>query len=210
MTIKASITLPNFDAQFEANVKKEIRKKIALVMPNITSAVKKRLEAELYTAISTSETWTAVTGGVLRGELGIPSVASLDAILERWASGIQVQYKRNTGFGSIEIGMLRSGYSDVLSLPQASYPYVSRRTSGIIEWLRWLLLEGTQTIVAGYDFEPGVKGRTGLGIMVRTGGGWQIPQQYAGTATDNFATRSLSDIQNVIDRVVKEEVNRRF
>jgi len=210
MTIKASIQLLNFDSQFDKNVKKEINKKIASVMSAATKAIKKKLEVELYNAIESSQTWQAVKGGVLRGELGIQNVSSIDNILNTWAEGIQVTYERNTEFGIIKIGMIRSDYSDVLSLPQSSFPYVSSRSSGIIEWLRWLLLESTQTIVSGYTFNPRNSGRTGLGIMVKTGGGWSVPPQYAGSATDNFATRSLADIEKVIDRVVKEEVSRRF
>lgn len=210
MTIQASLQLLNFDQEFKQNIQKEIQKKISSIMPGVIKVIKQKLEIELYNAISSSDTWRAIKGGVLRGELGIQNVSSIDNILDTWAKGIQVEYERNKEFGIIKIGMIRADYSDVLSLPQSSFPYVSSRGSGIIEWLRWLLLESTQTIVAGYEFDPRNSGRTGLGIMVKTGGGWSVPTQYAGSATDNFATRSLADIEKVIDRVVKEEVIRRF
>jgi hypothetical protein len=210
MPINASIQLPNFDNEFSKKVKKELQAKVASIMVKAAKAIKQKLEIEVYNAILTSQTWQAVKGGVLRGELGIQNVSSIDNILDTWAKGIQVEYERNTEFGILKIGMIRSDYSDVLSLPQSSFPYVSSRGGGIIEWLRWLLLESTQTIVAGYEFDPRNGGRTGLGIMVKTGGGWSVPPQYAGSATDNFATRSLQDIGNVIDKVVKEEVTRRL
>jgi hypothetical protein len=78
------------------------------------------------------------------------------------------------------------------------------------KWLRWLLLESNSIIVAGYEFKASNAGRTGLGIMVKSRGGWQIPTQHAGTATDNFATRSLSDIKKTIDQVMDAEIKRGF
>ena len=118
-------------------------------------------------------------------------------------------YIKNKGFGKISIGMIQSDYSDVLSLTESSFTYSSGRGSGVIEWLRWLLLESTSIIVSEYDFVPSNQGRTGMGIMAkRQGGGWSIPPQYAGTAVDNFVTRSLFDIQNTIESVVTREVQR--
>lgn len=210
MTIRASIQLPNFKSEFSKNIKKEMNKKISSIMPSVTKKIKERLEIELFNAISTSDTWIAVKSGAFRGELGITNVSSIDNIIDTWAKGIQVTYEPNGELGIIRIGMIRADYSDVLSLPESSFPYVSSKGSGIIEWLRWLLLESTQIIVAGYDFRSRRDGRTGLGIMVKSGGGWSVPTQYAGSATDNFATRSLQDIENVIDKVVTEEVKRRF
>ena len=82
----------------------------------------------------------------------------------------------------------------------------------IIEWLRWLLLEGDKTI-ANYFFLPGrrSKSRTGRGIMVQKEGRvWSIPPQFRGTATDNFATRALENLDKALDRIVRVEINKVF
>ena len=207
-----SISLPNFKSQFDKNIVREIRKEIAARMPKVIDAVQERLGVELFDAIQDSPTWRAVKGGSLRGELGIANVASLDNILLTWADGVEVTYEQNKEFGILRIGMIQADYSDVLSLPESSFVSSSARTgnTSVIEWLRWLLLESTAIIVSNYSFVPKNNGRTGLGIMIETGRGWRIPQQYAGSATDNFATRSLQNIGSVIDKVVEEEVNRRF
>ena len=207
-----SISLPNFKSQFDKNIVREIRKEIAARMPKVIDAVQERLGVELFDAIQDSPTWRAVKAGSLRGELGIANVASLDNILLTWADGVEVTYEQNKEFGILRIGMIQADYSDVLSLPESSFVSSSARTgnTSVIEWLRWLLLESTAIIVSNYSFVPKNNGRTGLGIMIETGRGWRIPQQYAGSATDNFATRSLQNIGSVIDKVVEEEVNRRF
>lgn len=207
--VRLGIRLPNFDAEFNKNIKKEINAKIAKSMIGIVDKIEQRLGSEIRQSIENSIVWQEVVGGTLRGELGIQNISGLDAILETWSKSIKVVYSKNKGFGKISIGMIKSDYSDVLSLTESSFTYASNRGSGVIEWLRWLLLESTSIIVSEYDFVPSNQGRTGLGIMAkRQGGGWSVPPQYAGTAVDNFVTRSLSDIENTIERVVTREVQR--
>jgi len=210
--MRASISLPNFKNEFDRNVKKELRKEISARMPVFIQSLKEKLKIELVDAISASPTWRSVKGGALRGELGLFNTASIDNILYTWAEGIEVVYEKNKDLGIIRIGMIQMDYSDVLSLSESSFIAVSQKSgrSSVVEWLRWLLLESTQVIVADYSFYEKLGGRTGLGIMIKTGRGWQIPPEHAGSATDNFATRSLQDIGNVIDRVVEVEVKRRF
>ncbi len=207
--VRLGIRLPNFDAEFNKNINKEINAKISKSMSGIINRIEQRLGSEIKKAIGNSEVWQEVINGTLRGELGIPNVSNLDSILEAWSKSIEVVYIKNKGFGKISIGMIQSDYSDVLSLTESSFTYSSGRGSGVIEWLRWLLLESTSIIVSEYDFVPSNQGRTGMGIMAkRRGGGWSIPPQYAGTAVDNFVTRSLFDIQNTIENVVTREVQR--
>ena len=98
----------------------------------------------------------------------------------------------------------------MLSLPQASY--VSESSGLLVEWLRWLLLEGNAVLVKDYFFlnKSGIdKSRTGLGIMVeKRSRNWSIPPRFAGTSGDNFATRALSDIDKVIDDIVRQEITK--
>lgn len=58
-------------------------------------------------------------------------------------------------------------------------------------------------MVKEYSFREMGAGRTGLGIMVKTGRGWKVPDQWAGTDQDNFVTQSLSDFEPIIEAVVK-------
>ena len=46
-----------------------------------------------------------------------------------------------------------------------------------------------------------------MGIMVsKERGFWQVPPEFSGTSVNNFATRSLGDIQNVIDSIVEQTI----
>lgn len=206
-TINASLKLINFEKEFNQNIIREIKNLLNLKMPSIVIKIKDRLKVELKNSISQSNTWQEVYSGMLRGELGIQNTGGLDNILDTWANGIMVKFNNNA-LGSIDIGMIQSDYSDVLTMPEASFAYASKNTSGVIEWLRWLLLESSSIIVSSYDFTPSNKGRTGLGIMKRNAGGWRVPAEHAGSATDNFVTRSLQDINKIIDEVVRQEITK--
>lgn len=204
------IKLPNFSREFSTGVRKEIRKKFLASMPSVAQKIEKRISVELFGLISQSQEFQDLKSNTqIRGELGLPSAASLDNIVQTWADGVTVVYTRNKIFGTLDIGMIQDDYSDVLSLPEASFVSASKKGSTVIEWLRWLLLESTSVIVSGYEFlEATGKGRTGLGFMIRKGKGWSVPAQYAGTATDNFATRALGTIDETIDIVVRQEITK--
>ena len=209
--ITARVTLPNFRPMFESNINKEIRKKLASRMVAIVPKIKSRLSPEVASALKKSNVYQHIIGGGrLLGELGIPNPSALDDIIDVWAENINVEYKPSPKFGVIQIGMIEANYSDVLSIPQASFTYVSK-TFGVttIDWLRWLLLEGPKIVVVAYEFEAGNGGRTGLGIMhKRAGGGWSVPGAFSGISGNNFATRALQDIEEVIDDIVRQEITK--
>ncbi len=210
--LQARITFPNLDAQLRKGVEQEIKKKLVRNMPKILNAIKSRMGIEVSKELKESTVYKEITlGGSLLGQLGLSNPSDLDDIIDAWANGIEVTYSLTKGkFGAINIGILESTYSDVLSLPQASY--VSERSGLLVEWLRWLLLEGNAVLVKDYFFldRSGVPGsRTGLGIMVESRSrNWSIPPRFAGTSGDNFATRALSDIDKVIDDIVRQEITK--
>ena len=68
--------------------------------------------------------------------------------------------------------------------------------------MRWLLLEGTRTIVSSYAYEPDNSGRSGGGTM-RLGGIWRVPPQFAGTASENFVTRMFENKDKQIQPILK-------
>lgn len=212
MALELNISLPNFESQFNKNVNLEIKKIIAKNVSKITTNVERRLQEKVKQLISSSEEVDSIRGGQLTGELGLVVSSNIDAIIQQFSKSVEVTYLPRGKFGTIVIRIINSDYSDVLSLPESSYVYSSGNgNSGVIEWLRWLLLEGRSTIVAGYDFQGGQGGRTGKGLMVkRQGGGWSIPQRFAGTANDNFVTRSLSDIDSIIESIIRQELTKGF
>jgi len=203
---------PSFSAKFQKELSREITLKLSSVLPAALAKIKIMLGNVVRERISMSPEYQAISGGRFRGELGLPDGSKkINDIMNIWAEGISVTYLKSTGigFGTINIGILESSWEDVLSSSQAELTYTSRKGTKTLEWLRWMLKEGSRAIVSGYEFMPQSRSsRTGLGIMVKRRGSWKIPTQFAGTDSDNFATRALHGIEKDIDIVVRRELTR--
>jgi|2_EtaG_2_1085320.scaffolds.fasta_scaffold00016_25 hypothetical protein len=208
------ITTPGIRGQLFSNVNKEITRIVKRNSVKVSRNIKEHVEKLLRSAIVGSPEYESFFGGKLQAELGVPDPSVIDTVIEQWMSGVTVKFLQGEGrFGTLSIGMIEDDYSDVLTLPDATYSYSSRKGGGLIDWLRFLLLEGSNVIVRDYDFTDSTKrgSRTGLGIMVgRSGGSWKVPDQFAGTAGDNFVLRALQEIDTEIDNIVRREVTRGF
>jgi hypothetical protein len=117
--------------------------------------------------------------------------------------------------GGLRVEILRADYGDILGLPGASFPSEKHHQ---VDWLKWLLLEGGNAVIGDYHFFGSERllgtsragrslGRTGLGIMVPTGH-WTVPEEFSGTATDNWLTRALSRTGPKAVAIMVEEIKR--
>jgi len=215
MDIVANIKIDgNFASDFNANVVKEISKKVKRESVAIKTSVTDQLRKAVREALVSTPEYQSILQGKLKAELGIPnSDARIMAVIDTWVDNIFVTVKTGTTpLLLIDIGIIKGDYSDVLSLPQAQYAYKSRSGQREIPWLKWLLLEGDKRIITRYEFSNNPRGsRTGMGIMIsKEKGAWQVPPEFSGTSVDNFATRALGNIGNVIDAIVERAIRSRF
>jgi hypothetical protein len=211
---KLSVELgSNFRSEFAKNVTAEISKQIVKKIPRAIESIKAKIQQIVIVKITSCPEYAAIVGSNVRGELGINEAAvRMDAIISEWASNIVVTLVPENvgGLALIKIGIIQSDYADVLDLAEAEMSYVSRRGQKTLEWLRWLLLEGGSVIVSNYEYSETRRGnsRTGLGIMIKRRGGWKVPAAIAGIESDNFVTRALSEIQDNIDIIVRQELTK--
>jgi hypothetical protein len=197
---------PSLDADFEKYIFKELRNKLKNKSQIISRGIQEPLQQIVRESIISTPEYRSLHGGKLQGELGVPSPSSrIESVINTWVSNIFVEAKvASNPLLSIQIGFLEEGYADVLSLPEASYDY----EGGTIPWLQWLLLEGDRRIVRSYEFAPITRNsRTGLGIMVpSTRRGWQVPSEFSGTETRNFATRAFDGVDTKIEKIVESVI----
>lgn len=207
--LSLGLEFQNLDKELRDGILGEIRLIVIKSMDGIIRSMKPQMSTLIETSIKASDEYASLNQGILRAELGIQDPSVVDVIIDRWASNIEIKFRTRGEIGVIEIGMIQSNYSDVLTLPEASYAYSTRKSNGIIEWLRWLLLEGNKPIVFDYDFRSSGRGRTGLGFMaIVPGSNWSVPSQFAGTSTDNFVTRALQNIDKQIVPIIEKELIR--
>jgi hypothetical protein len=207
--IKADLQLEKgFSSKFKAQIELEINRKISRSIFKVTQSMEFAIQNLVRAKLNQSPTVNELSGGRLRAELGlVDGAARISNIINTWAESIEVKYvKKLSTFGGIVVSMQSYDYSNVLSMPEAEF--VTEK-GVVLEWLRWLLLEGSGRIISNHFFKPTPRGRTGGGIMVeRQTSSWSVPKNHAGTSSDNFATRALEGIQDEIDVIVRREMTK--
>lgn len=185
---------------------KEIKVLINRSIPNIRTTLNKEIEKIVFNRLVAGV--PTISGRDLY-EIGVPDINNRIMSIVRIASQ-SIEVKVSPGnLLRIDIGILRQDYSDLLSLPESVFVYTSGRGSGVLEWLKWLLIEGGGSVIGGFDFSPIPSNfsRTGGGVMV-SGGSWNVPSSLAGTAQNNILTRSLDNIQKDLELILKRELQR--
>jgi hypothetical protein len=195
------------------------------ILDNLSKAINKTLFTNLNTieknissiiiqSIKQQPEYTSLKSGILRHEFGLANTGVVDAILAE-LENIQIKIIRpNVKGDAIEasfiINMIKSNFEDILSSSYASY---TTEKGSNIEWLRWLLVEGHNSVVIGYKYIPKIspRSRTSKGIMINSESSvYRVSPQFAGTIEDNWITRGLDDalpeIQAYINRTVEQSL----
>lgn len=156
----------------------------------------------------------SLKSGILRNEFGLPNTGLVDAILDQ-LNDIQVQIikpsvRGNAIQASFVLNMVKENFSEILSSSSASF--VTEKGSQI-DWLRWLLLEGNNSVIIGYRYVPksDPRSRTGRGIMISGESAiYRVHPDYRGTADDNWITRgveaALPSIESYINNMVQKSL----
>ena len=195
------------ERELKRQLKQEITRKVHSVLPKLQQTVSDRLEQVLFQRFVSG---VPTVSGQDFYELGVPDINDrLQSIIRVASQSFKVTVVGGTrNVFKMNIGILKKDYSDLLNLPESVFQYTSRNGSGILEWLKWVLVEGQGTIVQGYDFtQRDGFGRTQGGYMVK-GSGWNVPPKLQGSQDDNMLMRSLQNIDKDIENIVKTELNR--
>jgi hypothetical protein len=178
-------------AELENGFVREIEAQIIKALNKTITGTREKLKDLIGEALTNSPEYRALENGQFYAEIGLVNILSVvDKIIKRLARSAEITVNR-AKIADLTVKIIKSDYSDLLSIPEASFP---SENGFIVDWLRWLLLEGTSPVVIGYSFlgVPAKKSRTGQGIMIHSKGNWNVPYEFSGTQDDNWITRSLS------------------
>jgi hypothetical protein len=179
-------------------------------MNDVMKYIKTNLPEVVRNSIISAPEYSALVGGQLMFELGIPDVnQKLSGLLNIWMNNINYEYKapsitNNKIISNFSASMIRIDFDDVI---YSEYAIIRDAKGYTLPWLEWLLTEGNKVLVPSHEviFGPSSHSRTGNAIMRKNKNrSWKVPAQYAGTLNDNWITRALdsaeSDIQDVLNR----------
>ena len=216
--MKIDLKILENDTTIQKRALKLIKGALDSAIKRSVSVASTEIKSLVRRAIVSSDEYRELLGGELQAELGVPDSATrLDYILQIWLNSLTVSRKpvRISGSsiaGGFSIFMIREDWSDVLGSSAAQYVTIKGKS---MPWLEWLLLAGDATIITDYTFSAniprGFNSRTGGGVMLEAPQRrWSVPRQHAGTAADNFVTRSLYGIGEQIGDIMQREVQKRF
>jgi hypothetical protein len=141
----------------------------------------------------------------LQGDLGvqISYVVETTRLISQMIN-LETLPPRSKDLGGIRVTLVRNNLEPILNSPYAQY----ETSKGVtIPWLEWLLMAGTNVLVADYQVaaeeDPGRYSRTGALIMIPSrGGNFSITPNYAGTINDNWITRAASAALPQIEQIL--------
>lgn len=177
--------------------------------------IQTKIRAAVKNALQAQPEYEALTRGNLRYELGVPdSQNRADSIIDTWINNMSLEKSiikmNNQGLsGGFSLSMISSDFADVLMLPAATVTDESNGYS--LPWLKWLLLDGGKIIVKDYSvvFGPNRASRTGFAIMKKDkSSNWRVPPEFAGTISNNWATRAIDSLDESISNIIQEEIER--
>lgn len=126
------------------------------------------------------------------------AIKAVDQIINSIEENIEVYPQVNKGnsdlLGSLIIDVLPFNLDELLGLSSATY--TSRPSGSTIDWLRWLLFQGTTIVIDDWSLfqAESVSSRTD-GTIMRNTGAFRVEGPYAGTDGDNFITRAIESAQ---------------
>ena len=147
--------------------------------------------------------YVSLKSGRLKYEFGLPQEVDVDDVVSIISNSVNVNLVQSKiSSGSINIGIKievfeRTG-EPAINSPNA---FVTDTKGGYsLPWLEWLLLKGTAPIVNNYSvvLGPNKFSRTGMALMVQSNKNWKVPSEFAGSSSNNWASRALDKIEDKI------------
>ena len=176
MNIQASLKID------QKQLEKELAKEVSRLVKRSIPAIQKNLNQQLPALIK--KHLTANVQPVTANDyyaIGVPTInQDLEVILDTASRSFEVRVFP-ADLLKIDIGVLETSHSELLALPEAYFQYSSSKGSGILRWLQWILLEGNNPVVDGFDvnFNRSRFSRTG-GATMRKGNFFNVPDNLRG------------------------------
>lgn len=205
-----SLKLTDSDAKIQMAMYKALSKDLNLNLNKNSKKIQSKLKPLVISWIKEQPEINSILDdgvfGSLNAQFGFirgTAQQAVDVISLAIAESIKIDFNKITDrlSGSFYIYLQPDNFNNILSLPQAIIPTLAQP----LPWLYWLLTQGNSIIVAGYEYEPDISGRSGGGIM-RLGKAWRIPSQFSGTVEDNFITRAFINRDKELSLILQEAI----
>jgi hypothetical protein len=210
--MKYSLKLLETDQQVFNLILQEIQKTLDSALnraiPRITSEVKTLVS----TSLRNQSEYISLMAGTLKAEFGLPDSSVVNSVIQAMVDSLiitkqNITIKPKSGIsGGLILNMIKSDFSDIINQDIANVT----TEEYALPWLKWLLLEGTASIVKNYNvlYGPSPYSRSGLAIMKNSDSDWSVPSTFAGTESDNWTTRAIRGIDKDIYNIIQNNIEK--
>lgn len=190
----------------------ELSKQVGKLFTKAQPKIQKDFRTIISRAIRSQPEYGSLKTGELRYNFGIPNVAAVDAVVDRFVDSINVRTNAvkvsgNTLSADLIFSIIAE--EDVTSILSSEEAQVLTEKGQTLPWLQWLLLEGSEPLVLTHRIKIGSSeySRTGQAIMIPTkNGNWRVPPRYIGTVDNNWITRAISSVEGEINNILSKHI----
>jgi hypothetical protein len=210
-----SLTILESDREIYNRILNAMRPHLQSVFDKTQQSLQSIIPIKFKEALMDEPEYSSLLSGILKYELGIPDAsARIESIYDAWVSSMFIEkkpisIKNNQLNGGFSIRLIRSDFADILDLSASTV--VDSISGSNIPWVRWLLLEGGKILVRDYrvQYGPNPRSRTDNAIMVTSSSeSWRVPAEFAGTIQDNWVTRSIAKLDNIMYTTLEQELEK--
>lgn len=203
-------------------VMEEAAAELDKIFKSVADDIRTEIGTFITDRITSQPEYQSIISGRLHGELGlINPKKSIDAVINQMIKSTEVKNDpvriigAKSMTGGVIVNISPSNYADLLGLSEASY----KSHQYDIPWLRWLLLEGNNILVAEYSVTTNLNtvnrkfSRSKKALMKKKKGSvWRVPAAFQGTKDDNFIIRAFSsqEGEDKFIELIENALNRNF
>ena len=208
--MKLKFKLLDSSQDIEKKILKALLSEISSSMKIYAKNISKEITDIVILAIQNSPEYSSLTSGSLKAEFGIPDPENrLAGLLVLRSKNISVTFappsisqSRIKSYFRLE--MIKADLSDILGSDLVTV--IDSNSGKSVNWLEWLSLAGDKTIIKDYNvvYGPNKRSRTGLAIMrSQSGAKWKVPSEFSGTIDNNWITRSIDSVSDLIETTIE-------
>ena len=182
-----------------SSLKPEVDALVSKSIPKISPMIKDLFKE----ALMNEPEYTSLKSGRLKYEFGLPQEVDIDDVVSIMSNSVNINLSQSKISSSginvgINIEVFEKSGEPAINSPNA---FVTDTKGGYsLPWLEWLLLKGTVPIVKNYSviMGPNKFSRSGMALMVESNKNWRVPSEFAGSPSNNWASRALDKIEDKI------------
>ena len=194
-----NIKLLESDSQIRQSILSSLKPEIDALVSKSVPKISLMIKDLFREALMNEPEYTSLKSGRLKYEFGLPQEVDVDDVVSIMSNTVNINLFQskisNSGINiGIKIEVFEKSGEPAINSPNA---FVTDSKGGYsLPWLEWLLLKGTAPIVKNYSviLGPNKFSRTGMALMIESNKNWRVPSEFAGSQSNNWASRALDKI----------------